>query len=102
MPMIHYTISLSPFSLTHTHTHTHTHTNTQDKLGEVVFVELPEVGSVLEANEQFGVLESVKAVAEVYSPVSGKVTGVNRELENSPNKINEDPLGEGISMINLF
>ena len=58
-------------------------------------MELPEVGSVLEAQDQLGVLESVKAVAEVYSPVSGKVIDVNRELENSPNKINEDPLGEG-------
>ena len=67
----------------------------QDKLGEVVYVALPEVGSELEKDKQLTELDSVKAVAEVYTPLSGKVTEVNTELENSPNLINEDPFGKG-------
>lgn len=73
----------------------HTCIHIQEKLGDVVFVELPEVNDDLEKGDQLGVLESVKAVAEVYTSLSGKVTEVNSELENSPHLINEDPLGQG-------
>ena len=71
------------------------HAILQDKLGEVVYVALPEVGNELEQDEQLTELDSVKAVAEVYTPLSGKVTEVNTELENTPNLINEDPFGKG-------
>lgn len=80
------------------YSHMNTCTHIQEKLGDVVFVELPEVDTDLEKGEQLGVLESVKAVAEVFTSLSGKVTEVNSELENSPNLINEDPLGKGDTM----
>ncbi|MFO7273539.1 MAG: glycine cleavage system protein GcvH [Bacillota bacterium] len=67
----------------------------QDQLGDVVFVELPEVGRELKQNEQFGVVESVKTVSDLYSPASGKVIEVNQKLESSPELINQDPYGEG-------
>ena len=67
----------------------------QEKLGDVVYVELPEVGAEVERGEQLSVLESVKAVAEVYTSLSGKVTEVNEELENSPNLVNEEPFDNG-------
>ena len=67
----------------------------QDQLGDVVFVEMPEVGRELKQNEQFGVVESVKTVSDLYSPASGKVIEVNSELESSPELINQDPYGEG-------
>jgi len=67
----------------------------QEELGDVVFVELPEVGSSVQAGEPFGTIESVKAVSDLYSPVSGEVTEVNTSLEESPEKVNEDPYGEG-------
>jgi glycine cleavage system H protein len=67
----------------------------QDKLGEVVYVELPVVGTEVEKGDQVSVFESVKAVAEVYTSLSGEVTEVNEELENSPNLINEDSFGKG-------
>ncbi|QYJ16169.1 Glycine cleavage system H protein [Rubrobacter xylanophilus DSM 9941] len=67
----------------------------QEELGDVVFVELPEVGSSVESGEPFGTIESVKAVSDLYSPVSGEVTEVNTSLEESPEKVNEDPYGEG-------
>ncbi|MBP2018422.1 glycine cleavage system H protein [Symbiobacterium terraclitae] len=67
----------------------------QDQLGDVVFVELPEVGRELKQNEQFGVVESVKTVSDLYIPVSGKVVEVNTKLEGSPELINQDPYGEG-------
>ena len=60
-----------------------------------MYVALPEVGNELEQDEQLTELDSVKAVAEVYTPLSGKVTEVNTELENTPNLINDDPLGKG-------
>ncbi|MFA1819107.1 glycine cleavage system protein GcvH [Virgibacillus oceani] len=63
----------------------------QDELGDVVFVELPEVGDELELNEPFGSVESVKTVSELYAPVSGKVVEVNEELEDSPEFVNESP-----------
>lgn len=63
----------------------------QDELGDIVFVELPEVGDSLEIDEPFGSVESVKTVSELYAPVSGKVVEVNEELEDSPELVNESP-----------
>jgi glycine cleavage system H protein len=67
----------------------------QDQLGDVVYVELPKVGDKFEASEPFGSVESVKAVSEVYMPVSGSVVEVNESLNDSPEQVNEDPYGEG-------
>lgn len=65
----------------------------QDALGDIVFVELPEVGDTFDAGDEFGTLESVKAVSELYIPVGGEIVAVNTELEDSPERINEDPYG---------
>jgi glycine cleavage system H protein len=65
----------------------------QKQLGDVVFVELPEVGRALEAGEQFGTVESVKAVSELYSPLAGEVVEVNAPLADKPETINQDPHG---------
>ena len=67
----------------------------QDALGDVVFVELPRVGDSFGAHESFGNVESVKAVSELYSPVSGEVTEVNESLQDEPEKVNSDPYGAG-------
>lgn len=67
----------------------------QDQLGDVVFVELPAVGRVLKQGEQFGVVESVKTVSDLYSPVSGKVVEVNGELEATPELVNQGPYEAG-------
>jgi glycine cleavage system H protein len=67
----------------------------QDSLGDVVYVELPKVGDEFAANESFGSVESVKAVSEVFSPVSGEIVGINETLADTPEKVNEDPYGEG-------
>ena len=67
----------------------------QNALTEVVWVELPEVGSVVEVMESFASVESVKSVSEIYAPVAGTVTEVNESLEDAPERINEDPYGEG-------
>jgi glycine cleavage system H protein len=67
----------------------------QDQLGEVVYVELPEVGLGADAGEELGTLESVKAVAEFLSPVAGEVLEVNERLAEEPNLVNEDPYGDG-------
>ncbi|MFO8192514.1 MAG: glycine cleavage system protein GcvH [Bacillota bacterium] len=67
----------------------------QDKLGEIVFVELPEVGVEVEAGKSSAVIESVKAVADLYAPIDGKVVEVNEELLDQPELINSDPYGEG-------
>ncbi|MFB6217625.1 MAG: glycine cleavage system protein GcvH [Halobacteriaceae archaeon] len=67
----------------------------QDELGDVVFVELPDAGASLSAGEQFGVIESIKAVSDLYAPVAGEVTAVNDELVDAPELVNEDPYGEG-------
>jgi glycine cleavage system H protein len=66
----------------------------QKQLGDVVFLELPEVGRKLAAHEVFGTVESVKAVSELFSPVSGEVVEVNAALTKSPEKVNTDPHGE--------
>jgi glycine cleavage system H protein len=65
----------------------------QKQLGDVVFVELPELGRKLKAGEQFGTVESVKAVSELYSPVAGEVVEVNAPLADKPETINQDPHG---------
>lgn len=67
----------------------------QDALGDVVFVELPEVGTVLEAGKAFGVVESVKAVSDIYAPVSGTVEEVNDDLVDTPEIINTSPYEDG-------
>ena len=67
----------------------------QDELGDVVFVELPEVGAAFDAGDSFGAVESVKAVSDLYAPVGGEVVEVNGALEEAPEKINEDPYGDG-------
>ena len=67
----------------------------QDQLGDIVFVELPEVGDTLSKGDEFGTVESVKAVAELYSPIGGEVVEVNEELDESPQLVNQDPYGKG-------
>lgn len=67
----------------------------QDELGDIVFVELPEEGTSFDAGDSFGTVESVKAVSDLYTPVGGEVVEVNEALNDQPEKINEDPYGEG-------
>jgi glycine cleavage system H protein len=67
----------------------------QDQLGDIVFVELPEVGTQLTQFGTFGVVESVKAVSDLYSPVTGEITEVNEALRDAPELLNSDPFGEG-------
>lgn len=67
----------------------------QDELGDIVFVELPEEGTTFDAGDSFGTVESVKAVSDLYTPVGGEVVEVNEALNDQPEKINEDPYGEG-------
>ncbi len=67
----------------------------QEALGDIVFVELPETGRTLDAGEAYAVVESVKAVSDVYAPVAGAVIEVNQALENEPELVNTDPYGSG-------
>jgi glycine cleavage system H protein len=67
----------------------------QDELGDVVFVELPDVGDDVTHGDAFGVVESIKAVSDLYAPVSGEVTAVNEGLFDAPELVNEDPYGDG-------
>jgi len=67
----------------------------QELLGDLVFVELPEPGSTVEAGSECAVVESVKAASDVFSPVSGEVTAINEALADAPEKVNEDAFGEG-------
>ena len=67
----------------------------QQQLGDVVFVELPAVGDRVEKSDAFGVVESTKAVSDVYAPVSGEVAEVNDDLPDNPELLNEDPYGDG-------
>jgi len=67
----------------------------QEALGDVVFVELPEVGTAVEAGKPYAVVESVKAVSDVYAPLSGEVIAVNEQLESNPELVNSDCYGEG-------
>lgn len=66
-----------------------------EQLGEITYVELPEVGTELEAKSSFGEIESVKTVSELYAPVSGVVTEINGELDAEPERVNEDPQAQG-------
>ena len=67
----------------------------QDQLGDIVFVELPEVGDTLGKGEEFGTVESVKAVSELYMPVAGEIIAINSSLEDAPEKVNNTPYGDG-------
>ena len=67
----------------------------QDELGDVVFIELPEEGASFGAGDAFGTIESVKAVSDLYAPVGGEVVEVNEALNDAPEKVNEDPYGDG-------
>lgn len=67
----------------------------QDRLGDVVFVELPDAGESFEKGEVFGTVESVKAVSELYMPVAGKIAEINSQLMDSPELVNNDPYGQG-------
>jgi glycine cleavage system H protein len=67
----------------------------QDQLGDIVFVELPAIGDKVSKEDAFGVVESVKAVSDIYAPVSGKVLEVNDDLPDNPEMVNEDPYGDG-------
>lgn len=67
----------------------------QDQLGDIVFVELPEVGETFDRGAEFGTVESVKAVSELYMPVAGEIVAVNSSLEESPEKVNNTPYGDG-------
>ena len=67
----------------------------QDQLGDIVFVELPRLGDTFAKGEQFGTVESVKAVSELYMPVGGEILALNKALEESPEMVNKDPYGEG-------
>ena len=67
----------------------------QDALGDVVFVEVPEVGTKVERGASFSEVESTKSVSEIYAPVSGTIAEVNAELADSPERLNDDPYGEG-------
>jgi len=67
----------------------------QGELGDVVFVELPTVGKEVKAHDSFGSIEAVKAVSDLFAPVSGTITEVNKDLEKSPELVNKDPYGKG-------
>lgn len=67
----------------------------QSELGDVIFIELPSVGTALRPGDKFGTIESVKAASDLYSPVGGTVTAVNDQLSQAPERVNTDPYGEG-------
>jgi glycine cleavage system H protein len=67
----------------------------QDQLGDIVFVELPEVGDTFGKGEEYGTVESVKAVSELYMPVAGEIVAINDALEDAPEKVNNSPYGDG-------
>ena len=67
----------------------------QDELGDVVFVELPDEGETIEQETEFGVIESIKAVSDLYAPIGGDVVEVNEELFDAPELVNDDPYGDG-------
>jgi len=74
----------------------------QEALGDIVFVELPEIGRTVDAGEAYAVVESVKAVSDVFAPVAGEIIAVNEALESEPEKVNTDPYGSGwIAKINI-
>ena len=67
----------------------------QKELGDVVFVELPDVGEIFDDGQEFGTIESVKAVSELFLPVAGEIVEINKSLADEPNAVNEDPHGDG-------
>ncbi len=67
----------------------------QKELGDVVFVELPDVGEIFDEGQEFGTIESVKAVSEIFLPIAGEIVEVNKGLVDEPNAVNEDPHGDG-------
>ena len=67
----------------------------QGELGDIIFVEFPDIDQEIEKDEPFGTIEAVKTVADLFAPISGKVTEINEDLENSPESVNSDPYGEG-------
>ena len=67
----------------------------QEALNDIVYVELPQVGQSFKVEQEFGVVESVKSVSDLYMPVSGTITAVNKDLDESPETLNEDPYGKG-------
>ena len=67
----------------------------QGELGDIVFVELPEVGMSFNAGDAFGTIEAVKTVTDLFSPISGKIVAINEGLDNDPGKVNSDPYGDG-------
>lgn len=71
----------------------------QEQLGDVVFVELPKVGTKLTAHKTFGVVESVKAVSDLFAPVSGEIVEINTELPSTPQLVNQDPYGRGWMLV---
>ena len=73
----------------------------QKEMGEITYVDVPEVDDEFEAGEEFGALESVKASSELYCPVSGKVIEVNEELDSAPDKVNEDAFGAWIIKVEM-
>lgn len=73
----------------------------QEQLGDIVFVQSPDVGRTLKQGEECGVIESVKAAADIYSPLSGEVLAINPELDTAPQRVNEDPYGAWLFRIKL-
>jgi len=73
----------------------------QQQLGDVVYIDLPEVGATLKQGQSFGTIESVKAVSELYSPVSGEVVEVNTALKDKPETVNKDPHGSWMVVVKL-
>ena len=71
----------------------------QEQLGDVVFVELPKVGTKVTAKQGFGVVESVKAVSDLFAPLSGEIVEINGELPNAPQTVNQDPYGKGWMLV---
>ena len=67
----------------------------QQELGDVIFVEFPDIGTHLDAGQRFGVIESVKAASDLYSPIAGTVTAINEIVATNPEKVNQDPYGDG-------
>ncbi|BCR35612.1 glycine cleavage system protein GcvH [Mariniplasma anaerobium] len=74
----------------------------QDNLGDVVFIELPQVGQTIKKGESFGAVESVKAASDMYLPISGKILEVNSALENTPELLNSDPYGSWIVKLEIL
>ena len=67
----------------------------QSELGDIIFVEFPDIDQEIEKDEPFGTIEAVKTVADLFAPISGKLTDINEDLEDSPESVNSDPYGEG-------